>query len=209
MRERETQYTPLEALQAGAAGEGDVCEDDLILAYLRAAKMDVDHAVERLKETEKWRADVGLEAAMENPQWQQLERDMRSVLLYDFLGCDRWGRPVLVELVGAWDTTKVLAAANDLDKFILLHAMVLEGLVTKVARPEWATDKRGFCIIMDMTGLGWGHMGWSLISVFREISLIDDSHFPDTVHVSSYTAASHRFCEPGCTNICCERACHI
>jgi len=45
---------------------------------------------------------------------------MRYVLLYDFLGLDQFGRPMLVERIGAWNLELVHSHSQDLDKFLAL-----------------------------------------------------------------------------------------
>jgi len=87
---------------------------------------------------------------------------------------------VLVERVGAWDIPAVLCASEDLDRFCLLHAMAAETLAT-VPRPAGALDPRGFSLIMDMAGLGLGHLRSRLATVFSAVNNIDEQHYPDSV----------------------------
>lgn len=86
-------------------------------------------ASKRLQATQAWRTAINLDALMEDPAWMEAEREYRKLLLYNFLGSDQHGRPIMVERCGAWDVCKIVVAAEeDFDKFLKLHAMACETL---------------------------------------------------------------------------------
>ena len=86
-------------------------------------------ASKRLQATQAWRAAIDLDALMEDPGWIAAELEYRKLLLYNFLGSDQHGRPIMVERCGAWDVSKIVAAAEEgFDKFLKLHAMACETL---------------------------------------------------------------------------------
>lgn len=97
----------------------------------------------RLHTTAVWRQSVGIDALMADPAWRAEECNYRRLLLYDYLGHGRCGRPVLVERVGAWDVAAVVSAAEgDFDKFSKLHCMACETL-KRMPRPTDCRDPRG------------------------------------------------------------------
>lgn len=105
---------------------------------------------------------------------------MRRILLYDYIGLDQHGRPMLLERVGAWIIGSVLEATEDLEEFQILHAMAYE-ILRQIERPEGIRDPRGIVLIMDLNGLTMRHLSPRLVSVFRAVSEADETHFPDTV----------------------------
>mmetsp|Transcript_23769 Transcript_23769/g.42525 ORF Transcript_23769/g.42525 Transcript_23769/m.42525 type:complete len:273 (-) Transcript_23769:113-931(-) len=161
------------------------CSPEQKLAFWRASKENVAVAEQRLQETDAWRTSFGIEALMQNDEWLARERAFRSVLMYDYLGTDRHGRPVMVERVGAWNVSAVLtAAANDEndnnDAFLKLHCMACETLL-HMDRPPCTVDGRGQVVIMDCAGLSVKHLSPTLAKAFGRLSSNDERHYPDTV----------------------------
>lgn len=151
------------------------------LAYLRAAKFDVDDAAARLRETVRWRADAGIDGVMSDPNWRRREREHRRLLAYDYLGTERYGRPAMVERVGRWDVTRVLeAASGDPDAFLTLHCMACETLL-RMDRPPGTVDDRGQVVIMDCLGLTAWHLDPRLAAAFGKLAANDAAHYPDTL----------------------------
>lgn len=167
----------IRALCCAAGGKHDEMES---LAYLRASKFDVAVAARRLQETDKWRSQTSLSIKMADREWREAERATRSILLYDYLGLDRYGRPVMVERVGAWDVSAVLLVSADSDRFTTLHTMACETLAL-MRRPGWARDPRGTVLIMDMRGLSRSHLSLRLLGVFRALNDVDAAFYPDSV----------------------------
>ncbi|CAE7923082.1 sec14 [Symbiodinium sp. KB8] len=157
----------------------EVAEQEL-LAFLRATNFDQQEARARLLDTTGWRAATLVKEKLHCRDWRAKELAMRSILLYDYVGADKHGRPLLIERVGAWDIQAVLDATEDLEKFTLLHAMADETLL-QMKRPTTAKDPRGFVLIVDMEGLGIWHLHPRLISAFAAVSQIDEAHYPDSV----------------------------
>jgi len=151
-----------------------------LLAHLRATDLNVGNATIRYKETLAWKQRVGLDKIMTAESWRNQERALRTVLLYDYIGLDQHGRPMLVERVGAWNVSEVINASDNLEDFTLLHAMASETLV-RMERPPDAPDPRGTVLIMDMEGLGFRHLSPSLLGVFRAINQIDEKFYPDCI----------------------------
>ncbi|CAJ1344200.1 unnamed protein product [Effrenium voratum] len=155
-------------------------DDQALLAFLRASGFDEAVAAERLAATGAWRAQRRLEEMLHDANWSAKERAMRHVLLYDYLGLDHYGRPVLVERMGTWAVQKVVEATEDLEEFSGVHVMADE-ILAQMERPEGALDPRGFSLIIDLDGLSARHIRPHLASVFGAISRIDEEHYPDTV----------------------------
>ena len=63
-----------------------------------------------------WRAAIGIDDIMVDPAWIEAERGYKLLLLYDYLGCDCCGRPVMVERCGAWNVDEVCASADTASK---------------------------------------------------------------------------------------------
>mmetsp|Transcript_28921 Transcript_28921/g.43678 ORF Transcript_28921/g.43678 Transcript_28921/m.43678 type:complete len:274 (+) Transcript_28921:215-1036(+) len=150
------------------------------LAYWRASKYDFAVATRRLHETQEWRANSGMDRIVSDPNWLQKERKFRYLLKYDFLGLDKYGRPVMVERVGAWNVRDVMEAAANDDDFLKLHCIACETLI-HMDRPNDAVDDRGQVIIMDCQGLSVGHLKPGLIKAFGRLSSNDSAHYPDTL----------------------------
>lgn len=162
--------------------------DQELLAYLRATNFDLQASKARLEATRAWRRRSDIAAKMRDPSWRAAERAVRSVLLYDYLGLDRHGRPVLVERVGAWDVGALIREAADQDTFQVLHAMAAETLASML-RPPDVKDPRGYVLIMDMQGLSVRHLRPRLASTFGALNAIDLSFFPDSLaHIFAVNA---------------------
>ncbi|CAE7661341.1 sec14 [Symbiodinium sp. CCMP2592] len=170
----------IESLGDELKRDGIEVDEQELLAFLRATNFDQQEARARLLDTTDWRAATLVKEKLHCSDWRAKELAMRSILLYDYVGADKHGRPVLIERVGAWDIQAVLDATEDLEKFTILHAMADETLL-QMQRPATATDPRGFVLIVDMEGLGIWHLQPRLISAFAAVSQIDESHYPDTV----------------------------
>jgi len=159
-----------------------------LLGFLRACQLEtpldtneqhIKNTVTRLRKTHKWRAEIGLEEAMNDDHWVKNENQHRSLLQYDIVGNDVHGRPILVELVGRWNVERILAnSTNDPAAFTKLHAMTIERLTT-MERTKGCLDPRGQVVIMDCLGLSRAH--FSLVSTLQSISQVDADHFPDTL----------------------------
>lgn len=150
------------------------------LAFWRACKEDIAAAAQRLRETSEWRRSSGIDRIMTDFAWLEKERAIRHVLKYDYLGPDQHGRPVMVERVGDWCIDSLLAAIAKPDEFLILHCMACETL-HRMARPPGTLDCRGQVLIMDCLGLGLRHLRPGLTKAFGAITVIDASHYPDTV----------------------------
>lgn len=189
------------AQQLGQGACVEPVDDHTLLAFLRATGFSVPLAQERLQATAAWRQESRIEAMMCDDAWRDAERGMRHVLLYDYLGLDQHGRPVLVERVGAWDVSAVLEASQDLERFCSLHAMAAETMA-RIPRPAGAVDCRGYSLIMDMAGLGLHHLRPRLARVFAAVNNIDEQHYPDSVshifvvNAPSIFAALYRMIKP-------------
>mmetsp|Transcript_38590 Transcript_38590/g.89294 ORF Transcript_38590/g.89294 Transcript_38590/m.89294 type:complete len:231 (-) Transcript_38590:221-913(-) len=170
----------IQSLRDALDGIGFDADDQELLAYLRATNFCRDQACERLAASAAWKKDVEIKDKLQNASWLEEERAMRHVLLYDYIGLDRHGRPVLVERIGAWNVEAVLEATEDLEKFKMLHSMADE-ILLEMERPAEAKDSRGFVLILDMDGLSAWHLRPGLISAFAAVSKIDEAHYPDTV----------------------------
>ncbi|CAK9088620.1 Sec14 cytosolic factor (Phosphatidylinositol/phosphatidyl-choline transfer protein) (PI/PC TP) (Sporulation-specific protein 20) [Durusdinium trenchii] len=175
----------VEALRGDAQEQGLEASDqdpfvEELLAYLRATGFDRPEALRRLLETQAYRDALDIEEKIHNATWAAKEEQMRRVLLYDYIGFDQHGRPVLLERVGAWRVDVVLRATEDLEEFKVLHAMANE-ILRQMKRPEGIQDPRGFILIIDLNGLSMAHLRPRLAFVFGEVSKIDEAHYPDTV----------------------------
>jgi hypothetical protein len=176
----------LEALRASQPG----FDDQTLLAFYRAASNEVKrgkeskvlaHAAARLQKTAAWRAEVKLDAWMSDAECLRAEREARKLLLYDYLGLDLVGRPVLIERGGAWDVGAIVREGEkDRQRFTLLHCMAVETLI-RMARPAGCIDPRGQVLIMDCDGLSRRHVSRRLAKLFGAITKVDDAHFPDTL----------------------------
>ena len=93
--------------------DDDVVSDYDKLAYWRASKEDTTIASERLQKTMEWRTSMNMNNLLNDPIWLNKEKAMRKILWYDYLGCDQYGRPILIERVGRWDITQVLREASN------------------------------------------------------------------------------------------------
>lgn len=118
--------------------------NDTKLAYFRACKGNILQATARLQETLQWRRQSNIDAVMADSTWREKEQNCRRQLLhYDYLGTDKYGRPVLVELVGRWNVASILTAAkNDPEAFLKLHCMACETMLS-MPRPPHSRDSRG------------------------------------------------------------------
>jgi len=157
---------------------GSTLTDHELLAHLRAAQLQGQDPVERVLATMEWRMQSGIGLKAADRSWQEAEYEFRRVLKYDFLGHDLFGRPVLVERVGAWDVQQVEAATTNLERFVLLNALVCERLV-HMPRPASAVDPRGVVVILDMHGLGSGHLSSQLLRAFASVSRVVRAFYPD------------------------------
>jgi len=157
---------------------GSRLTDHELLAHLRAAELQGQDPVNRVLATMKWRRQSGVGQKAADHSWQEAEYEFRRVLKYDFLGRDLFGRPMLVERVGAWDVQQIQAAAADLDRFVLLNALVCERLVN-MPRPDSAKDPRGIVVVLDMDGLGPGHLSSQLLRAFAAVARVIRAFYPD------------------------------
>ncbi|CAK0848990.1 unnamed protein product [Prorocentrum cordatum] len=153
--------------------------DHDLLAHLRAASLNHQSPSERVLETDAWRRSSGIAAKMSDAEWRRAERDARRVLKCDFLGLDADCRPVLVQHVGRWDIiAAVEQAAEDLDRFVMLNAMICEVLL-RMPRPAGAKDARGVVVIMDMEGLGTRHLSARMLHAFKAVAHVVRRFYPD------------------------------
>jgi len=166
-----------EIAQLRSATNSKLTDHDL-LAHLRAAQLQGQDPVDRVLATMKWRKQSGIGQKAADRFWQEAEYEFRKVLKYDFLGHDLFGRPVLVERVGAWDVRQVEAAAADLERFVLLNALVCEQLV-HMRRPASTSDARGVIVVLDMDGLGQGHLSSKLLRAFTAVARVIRAFYPD------------------------------
>ncbi|CAE7771244.1 sec14 [Symbiodinium microadriaticum] len=180
MRHIRHKHEEIESLGDELKRDGIEVAEQELLAFLRATNFDQQEARARLLDTTGWRAATLVKEKLHCRDWRAKELAMRSILLYDYVGADKHGRPLLIERVGAWDIQAVLDATEDLEKFTLLHAMADETLL-QMKRPTTAKDPRGFVLIVDMEGLGIWHLHPRLISAFAAVSQIDEAHYPDSV----------------------------
>ena len=162
------------------------------LAFLRAVKNEqpranmrtlVDAAFKRLRSTAAWRTTMKLDLCMLDDFWLAQELEYRKLLLYDIIGHDASGRPVLVERCGAWDIEAVLASAeSDPQRFATLHCMVQERM-RRQARPAGCCDPYGTVIIIDLAGLSTHHLkhARAIAKVFITLARLDSAHYPDSL----------------------------
>eukprot|EP00931_Biecheleriopsis_adriatica_P000599 TRINITY_DN100676_c0_g1_i1.p1 TRINITY_DN100676_c0_g1~~TRINITY_DN100676_c0_g1_i1.p1 ORF type:complete len:274 (+),score=56.55 TRINITY_DN100676_c0_g1_i1:18-839(+) len=180
----EKQKAQVDALNATLKADGveqaKPFSEQELLAFLRASNFDSAVARSRLLSAHEWRQSAQISEKLHDATWSSQELAMRSVLLYDYLGLDKHGRPILLERVGAWNVSNLLLESQDLGRFKTLHAMAAETLAT-MKRPEDAKDPRGFVLIMDMAGLGFRHLRPKLASTFGALNEIDESFYPDSL----------------------------
>jgi len=157
--------------------ESKLSDQDL-LAHWRAATLNGQSPALRVRETDAWRRSSGIETKLSNKAWQKAERELRQVLKCDHLGLDKYGRPILVQRVGAWDVGAVEAVAEDIDRFTMLNAMVCEKLL-RTSRPPSSKDPRGVVVIMDMEGLGLSHLSTKMLYAFSSVSKVIRTFYPD------------------------------
>jgi hypothetical protein len=177
------------------------------LAYLRACNGDSNEATERFLATQAWRSKTGISNLLRNDEWLAMEKEMRSILWYDYLGPDQHGRPVLVERVGRWEVTKVLGSiradyddskdstesAEENEKgetFLKIHCMSCE-IMLQMNRDKQGSgdqqeasgikDNRGQIVIMDLANLRPWHLDPRLAVAFGRLAKIDSLHYPDTL----------------------------
>ena len=166
-----------------------------LLGFFRAVKSEMpkstsdadlcDAVVERLHVANEWRRTSGILEAMTDSTMLAAERQIRSLLHYDFLGPDQYGRPVMVERVGQWDVSEILARAEaDPDHFDLLHCMALEHLQA-ARRPDGARDPRGHVIIINCDGFRYHMLRHSprLARVMLRLLRLDQAYYPDSMAI--------------------------
>jgi len=154
--------------------------DQECLGFMRAAEFDLSVAAERLQATWAWRQEQDIEGKMMDAKFVASERELRRVLLYDYLGVDRHGRPVLVERVGAWDAQAVILAAEPLERFVTLHAMACETL-RRFPRPAGTKDVRGTVLVLDLQGFGLRLLCRQLLQTLNALNEVDSAHYPDSL----------------------------
>lgn len=152
--------------------------DHELLAHFRAATLNGQNPSQRVKETDAWRRSNNIDAKMTDRTWLEKERELRRVLKCGHLGQDSYGRPILVQRVGAWDIAAVEKAAEDIDQFVILNAMVCERLL-RVSRPGYARDPRGIVVIMDMEGLRISHLSTKMLLAFSSVAKTLRAFYPD------------------------------
>lgn len=152
--------------------------DHELLAHFRAATLNGQNPAQRVKETDAWRRAHKIDAKMCDRTWLEKERQLRRVLKCDHLGADSYGRPILVQRVGAWDIAAVEKAAENIDQFVFLNAMVCERLL-RVSRPGYARDPRGIVVIMDMEGLRISHLSTQMLFAFSSVAKTLRAFYPD------------------------------
>eukprot|EP00930_Biecheleria_cincta_P070000 TRINITY_DN57668_c0_g1_i1.p1 TRINITY_DN57668_c0_g1~~TRINITY_DN57668_c0_g1_i1.p1 ORF type:complete len:319 (+),score=45.45 TRINITY_DN57668_c0_g1_i1:51-1007(+) len=157
---------------------GSKLSDHELLAHFRAATLNGQSPAQRVKETAAWRHANGIDAKMCDQTWLEKERQLRRVLKCDQLGLDSYGRPIMVQRVGAWDIAAVEKAAENIDQFVILNAMVCERLL-RVSRPGHAKDPRGIIVIMDMKGLAMSHLSTKMLFAFSSVAQTLRAFYPD------------------------------
>ena len=111
---------------------------------------------------------------------------------------DQHGRPLMIERVGRWDCERLGVLINPekspggQERLIRGHILACEQLLQaceaderrRGQQQEAANGERPLTqvvVVMDLAGLGSGHMNRRLINCFQTINAIDEANYPELV----------------------------
>lgn len=143
-------------------------------------------AVPFLLSTAKWRDEWRVDSMLTDAHLLSFENELQAVLLYS-LSVDERERPLLIERVGAWNVSTLLATVSAHSEDVLrAHVLVTERIrlavdAAAVRGSEGGVDPRAVCVF-DTAGMPWSLLRQpSLLSHFAQTARLDAAHFPDTM----------------------------
>mmetsp|Transcript_21620 Transcript_21620/g.73508 ORF Transcript_21620/g.73508 Transcript_21620/m.73508 type:complete len:532 (+) Transcript_21620:345-1940(+) len=187
----EREAEALERLKAVAADKGWlplsprmlICgdEDATLLRFLRARKLDLGKAAKMLGDTIEWRRANGVDDILLCPLHEETLEAYRKMHSNSYIGFDRHGRPVYLELTGEMEVEGLLDLGVD---FLVKHHVFGNEYMTNVMFRE-ASEAKGEMVehvvcILDLTGLTLARAR-RLMKVFPPISAVDANNYPETM----------------------------
>ncbi|KAF8056433.1 SFH3 [Scenedesmus sp. PABB004] len=159
---------------------GDV--DATLFRFLRARKYSVDAAAAMLEKSLAWRAQVGADAALEQPLDARLVSLVRACRPSSYIGHDRERRPVFVERLGKLDGKRMEREGVSDDVLLAYHLREME-FMAQVVLPE-ASAVAGHTVdrivsIMDAQGLTLTALTGFAQRLFRLITAMDSDNYPE------------------------------
>jgi len=141
----------------------------VLLKFLRAEKLNVDKAAERLFRTLKWRAENDIDGLAE----EELQEPFRG---HDAIsGPDTSGRPVLISRYGKMENDKVFA---DTDAFVRYRLQVMEKAMAKLRFEPG--DAETLCQVHDYSGVSSVFKSTEVKSGIAAMTKVFSEHYPET-----------------------------
>jgi len=172
-----------EALQKGNPTLPERYDDVRLCRFLRARNFDVQKTTEMVQNDIKWRAEFGADTIMETfPKTKYYKR----ILEYWPQGhhkLDKSGVPFSVERLGQADPRSLIGnvPSKDLIQYHVYCMEETEQMISVVSKKLGSPYQDGILEIEDLNGLGWKHMFVGGLGVFREVTDIDQLHYPESL----------------------------
>jgi len=159
--------------------------------FLRARKGDVPKAVKMLQAHFNWRRTNNVDAIYYNSMHQDQivfpeEAEIARVYPTGYWGVNELGQPIYYERIGMTDF-KALVRICSKERFIEYWTYQYEKLVwlrLPATRPRNAalTYQDRTVSFVDLKGFSWAHLSETSRSVFREITVLAASNYPEIVN---------------------------
>jgi len=158
---------------------------DLYLArFLVTKDWDVDRAAQMFVGSMEWRQSTHPEAIHENFPKAEIFNHLNSVYWPGrIVGNTKDGWPVYVESVGKLDTEGIM---NKVDEAARIEYGIWKLEDNEVKRKvleesNGNSETAGMTVVLDLTGVGWGHFSALSLSFFKEASNLSKRNYPETL----------------------------
>jgi hypothetical protein len=170
----------------------------ILLRFLRTSQeRNVQHGLEQLTRTIKWRDEQNVAQILSNPEADKEELACRRLLRYS-MKYDKAGRPILFQRIGAWNPATLCSAIESNKEALIRGHILMNERLACLSTRSWIeqraeADKNGsspsptppmLVLVIDMQDLGFDLManGGTIFPVVQELFRIDGDYYPETTH---------------------------